>query len=652
MSKNKPLLNRDISALRFNARVLDEAFRSRNRLQERLNFLGIAASNMREFASVRYPAALEDAPETAKDLAKSYDEHYELVMAGWKRFNKKTKLVRRVKDLSKSDRRWANRYFEHNVFPALLPITVDPARKATITGGMYVLVVTENKDEERATGYIEIPTALDRFIKVDGKNYAIAIEDLIQCNLSKIIKKKKILDSCAFHIVRSAEVYNQIDQIMDPYEHIQSTLKERENSWVAALEISGGKKRLVKLIRKLVPMEPDTLVLESEMINLGDLMHYPTEIFQESERMRQRKRYNTWPLNKSVFSYIKSEDRLALHPYESYDDTFVRFLEEAAGDPNVVSIRISLYRVAERSRIIDALVKAASDGKLVTVLVELKARFDERHNIQVSNVLREAGVRIVFTEPDMKTHAKVCLVTRKEKKGLKVYSHIGTGNYHERTSGSTYSDYSYFTADQDIGEELTRFFNVLTSDNEDFKTKHICYAPYNLRETIYDEIDRQIKLAKKHKGGNMILKCNALTDEEMARKIQDAAKAGVKVKLIIRGACVLQPQKNLTIRSLVGAELEHARIYCFGKGSNASIWLGSSDLMTRNLSNRHEVLINIDNHNLQKRLIAFLKLQLRDNCNAREIGDDYKYHLVKRGKKDKDIDAMAICRKETKGMAL
>ena len=650
--KPKPLLNRDIQFLSFNERVLDEAFRKRNRLAERLNYLSITGSNLSEFLSVRYPTAVDDDGVTGNELINAIRNHYIKLVSGWERFNGKAKLVRRVKDLPKKDRDWAAKYFEQNVFPALLPIDVNQARKAIIKAGMYLLVISENKDDERSVGYIEIPASLGRFIRVNGKDYAIAIEDLIQANISKIVRKKRIVRSCAFHIIRSAEVYSLADHITDPYENIQRTLKERENSWVTALEVSTDRKDCIKMIRKLIPLEANSLILSSDMVAIGDLKSYPSDIFNDDEKMRKLKRYNTWPINKSTFSYIKSSDRLCHHPYEDYDTTFVRFLEESADDPDVVSIRISLYRVAERSRIIDALVRAADSGKLVTVLVELKARFDERHNIQVANVLREAGVRIIFTKPEIKAHAKVCLVTRKEKKGLRIYSHIATGNYSEANS-RIYSDLSYFTANQTIGEELERFFNVLTSDNSDDRTKHIAYAPYNLRKTITEEIDGQISMAKKKKPALIIAKCNALTDPEVAAHLQEAAKAGVKVKLIVRGCCVLQPQKNLTIRSLVGPELEHARIYRFGADpTNAELLIGSADLMPRNLSHRYELLVRIEEKDIRKRLMDILDLQLNDNVNARIIRDNYKYDLVVPGKKDKIVDAMALCRKEAKRNAI
>jgi len=644
------LLNRDISWIQFNLRVSDEAAKKRNKLGERVMFHGITYSNLSEFLQVRYPSAVELEPEeSVNQLVDAICSHYKEITLRFRKFNKEHKIIRKVKDLSKDDLKWSSKYFRNNVMSALLPITIDKARHANIHDGLYIMVITEHDDDE-SIGYIEIPSNLDRFIPIPGKHGVIAIEDLVQENLKSIIHGRKIIKSCPFSILRSAEVYSQSDRYRDPYDLIKETLHERERSWVTQLEVGSCEKSFIKTIRKIIPMTPNTIIFATERIRLADLKKIPSSIYKDEDKPRKSKIYTTFPADESIFDYIKARDRLCFHPYESYDDSMVRFLEEASTDPKVKSIRICLYRVSDRSRIIDALLKAADSGKLVVVLVELKARFDEKHNMQVANILREGGVRIIYTKPDIKTHAKVCLVTRQEKKGLRIYSHIGTGNYSESNS-RLYTDYSYFTADQEIGTDLTQFFNILTSDQGDFKSRRIIYAPYNLKSTIVDEINQQIKRAKKKEKARITIKCNAITDEGVALKLIEAANAGVRVTLIVRSACIIQPQKNIEIYSIVGQQLEHSRIVVFGTGKNQRVYIGSSDMMTRNLSRRNELMILVEPKDLKARILNHIQMYLRDNVNRRRILKGYKYEDIKPSKNGKTFDCQDAFRKEAKRLA-
>ena len=526
--------------------------------------------------------------------------------------------------------------------------TVDKARSANIREGMYLLVITESDDIE-SIGYIEIPNKLGRFIPIPEKHGVIAIEDLVKANLKSVIRGRKIVKAVPFSILRSAEIFMQPDRYMDPYELIKETLQEREKSWVTQLEIGTSDKGCIKAIRRLIPMDPNTIIFATEIIRLSDLKKIPSSIYKEADKPRKFEPFDTFP-SEDIFDYIKRNDRLCFHPYESYDGSMVRFLEAAAADPDVTSIRISLYRVADRSRIIDALLRAADNGKLVTVLIELKARFDEKHNMQLASILREGGIRIVYTKPEIKTHSKVCLVTRKEKKGLRIYSHVGTGNYSE-TNSKLYTDYSYFTADQEVGTDLTRFFNLLTSDQGDFKSHKIIYAPYNLKSTIIDEINHQIKRAKNGKDARIVIKCNGLTDEGVAGRLVEAAKAGVKITLIIRSSCIIQPQKNIEIYSIVGRFLEHSRICVFGPEKNCRVYIGSSDMMTRNLSRRNELMILVEATNPKKRLLNHIQTYLDDNVDKRIIKTKCNYEMPDPKKSKKAICAQDAFIKEAKKMA-
>lgn len=645
-------LNRDVHWARvFNNIVLDETERDTS-LQERVMFFGIAGSNLAEFLQVRYAIEVKESSEKELEQVKnSIADFYGKMVKQWMKFNKKYEIVRPVKDLKNGSEKWVQKTFKSEVFPTLQPMTIDRSKTLHLHSGLYVMVVTQKeKDGNHILNYIEIPKGLSRYIAVPDKHYCIDILDLIQDNLKFMFKDRKIVMSYPFAVSRSAEVYDQIDRDLSPMQMIIKTLKEREKAWITTLEIGTTDKKAIKTLKNLLPVAAHTLIFASNEVSISSLKKIPEEVYDPKDRMKKNVRYNTFPKS-SIFDYIRKQDRLAYHPFESYDNTMVRFLQEAATDPDVISIKISLYRVSDNSKIIEALLKAADQGKAVTVLIELKARFDEHHNIEISRILREGGVRIAFTSPDMKTHAKVCLVTRKEKKGLRTYCQIGTGNYSE-SNAKQYTDYSYFTANEDMGYDLTRFFDLLTSDQGPFKSRQVIYAPYNMREAIEDEIKKEIKKAKNKKPARIICKCNSFTDEKMANALVEAAKAGVKITMLIRGACILEPSKNIKIYSIVGHYLEHSRLYCFGEGKDARIYLGSADLMTRNLSGRHELLIMVDQEDIRKRLIRHLKWYMEDNVNRRVILPDYKYEMYKPKKDEKKFNAQEQCAKEAKKLGL
>ena len=640
-------LNRDISWLSFNHRVLDEAKRNIP-LAERVMFHGITFSNLDEFLMTRYPSAVEESDDEAlKKFRKAVLEHHNELVSKFDKFNKDQKIIIKLKNVkSGKKQKWLKHYFDNNIFPTLQPITFDTTRPIEPRMGLNIFVECYD-GEDVLYNNIEIPPALPRFIRVPETNHYVAIEDIIASNIKKLIKDRKIKSVCTYSVLRSAEVYVQNTGVKDLKELIEKTLHEREQSWITRLEIGTLDKKLIKKIRSMIQTEPNTLIFSSTIINLADLKKIDNTIFGDKDRPRKLKMSCPFPAG-SVFDLIKKDDRLVLHPFESYADSFVRFIEEAADDPKVISIKISLYRVADKSRIINALLKAADNGKLVTVLVELKARFDEHHNIKISKILKEGGVRLIYSSPDLKTHAKVCLVTRQEKKGVRVYSHVGTGNYNE-SNAKLYTDYSYFTADQDIGNDLTRFFNLLTSNQGKFKSQKIIYAPYNLRDTIIDNIDKEIKRGK---DGHIVCKCNALTDDKIADKLVAAAKAGVKVVLIVRSACIIEPMKNLTICSVVGRFLEHSRIYRFGSGNKAKIYIGSADLMYRNMNLRNELMILVENPEIKKRLERHLVMYMKDNTHRRVIDSDYGYHMVKREKNEKPYDCQDHFIKEAKKLSM
>lgn len=622
-------LNRDISWLSFNERVSNESFRSSFPLQEQYMFQGIAGSNLDEFIQTRYPIEIDNDDAVGIDYFKTQVElHYAQLQKNWKTFNQPIDHYRVMSNVAVVDipskLSAIKTYFRKKVYPALQPVTLTGNAPMEPRNTVNVFVITED-DNTTYHNYIEIPQNLPRLVTIPGCEFVIPIEEIVMANLDYLFKGVHVSKSCAFRILRSAEVYTKVDTYADQYQMIEQTLKEREKSWITMLEIGSHDDHLVEAIKTLVPITDDTLVLLSDrMVNLSCLKAIPDDVFLSSELKRSHKPTNPFPKD-GILKHIKASDRLVFHPFESYQDTFVRFIEEAAETDNVVSIKITLYRVASQSRIIDALIKAAENGKQVTVLVELKARFDEKHNIKISRILKEAGVRLVYGSPDLKTHAKLCLVTAFDSKGdAVIYSHIATGNYNE-SNAKLYTDYSYFTADYAIGHDLTRFFNLLTSVQEKFKSKKIFYAPYNLRDEIMEQIQYQVKRAKNHKSARIIFKCNSLTDDKIAKTLLDAAKAGVDITLIVRGACIVPHTDKIKVISIVGRFLEHSRIYLFGDKDDERIYIGSNDIMHRNLNRRNELMLMVEPPELKDRIKKHLMLYLTDTENCHTRIEDYLY---------------------------
>lgn len=625
------ILNRDYSWLKFNERVLEETTRMSYPLQERVIYHGITHSNLDEFIQTRYPATIDMYDEDGlKEFRKTIQDHYKLLERGWEECNDKYELLLTSIYMGPQNRNWMRNYFRKNIYPTLQPVTLSNAKVLDPRTTITIFVVTSDDKDRTYLNYVEIPHMLPRFIITPDGKHVVPIEVFVTSNLEYLFKGVKIDSYCTFRILRSAEVYVQSDSYRDQYEMIELTLKEREKSWITMLEVAGTDKQ-VEMLKALIPVTDNTIVLKVNTLStvgLASLKKIPRFIFPAKEQARVYEPSNPFPNDKKIMDYIKEADRLVFHPFESYRDTFVRFIEEAAENDDVISIKITLYRVADKSRIIDALIRAAENGKQVTVLVELKARFDEGHNIKISRILREAGVRLVYGSPDLKTHAKLCLVTAIQGNKTVIYSHISTGNYNE-SNAKQYTDYSYFTADKQTGYDLTRFFNLLTSTQEKFKSKKIFYAPYNLRTEIIEQIENQIKLAKENKPARIIFKCNSLTDDKVSKALTEAANAGVDVTLIIRGACVIPYQPNIKVYSIVGRFLEHSRIYLFGRGKHESIYIGSNDIMYRNLNRRNELMLKVEPKALKDRIKYHLKMYMTDTDNRRSRIGDYEYFWEK-----------------------
>lgn len=642
-------LVRDISWMAFNTRVLDETDKNIP-IAEKLLFYGITHSNLEEFLMARYPAILFEDINNIENIVTATKNNYSTIGERFEKFNDDNYIIASLTDiLNQRNLKYFSNYFKSNIYPVLLPMTVSMEKTADIRNKeIYIYVETEDIKDETNThhNFIQVPDILERFIAIPEKEQFITIEELIVSNLSMLLNGMRPIRVGIFRVLRNAEVIIR-DDGLDQYKMIERMIKEREKSWITAVEFGLCTDKQTKdNILSFLNTTENTIKLSSDFIRMSDLKSIGDKIFtNDKDKMRKLKPKTplAFRTEKSVFDIIKSGDQLVYHPFESFKETFVRFMKESAEDKDVISIKISLYRVADKSEIIDALLKAAENGKYVTVMVELKARFDEKHNILVSNILKEAGVNIVYGTVDLKTHAKICLVTRRENNKTTTYCHVGTGNYNE-SNAKLYTDYSYFTARKDLGKDLTAFFNLLTSSQQEFKSREIIYAPHNMRKLINEYIDDEIKKSKRGEKGRIIFKCNSLTDDKIASKLYDASNAGVEIILIVRGACIIRPNvkglsENIKIYSIIGRFLEHSRIYIFGKGKNKIILIGSSDIMHRNLNTRNELLLNVKDENIRHRIMSDIHLYLSDNVNRRIILDNYKYKEVRPGKGEDAIDS-------------
>lgn len=638
------LMNRDLNWITFNSRVLDEACKKERTILERLNFFGIASSNMSEFMMVRYPSYMNEFMKkrergrmisSVSDFKRKLDEKF-------MRFNKTHKVLLTMKEVPKKKQEELREYFIQNVYPVIQPIQIGKNFSFRIkqTPSLYIFVKGESEGK-MVSFIIEVPKCLDRIIYVDNESF-IMLEHLILNNVRKIIDNVDIKRIAYFTVTRSIEPRSMgmQDSSSSTYDYIKRCISERRTSPITSVDIKVIKNdKVVDDIRRLIELngEENTIYTSIGGLISMDVLKTLRSSFHGGSG-KDRVIINKFP-DTDVFAYIKQQDRLVMHPYESYDASVVKFIEESSKDEKVKSIKILLYRTSTNSKIINALVEAAHAGKHVVVVVELKARFDESHNIEISKILEEAGCTVVYTDLSIKTHAKVCIVTRVEKGQIRTYSHIGTGNYNEQTA-KLYVDYSYFSRNPEIGYDLTRFFNLVIGKQKLFKSDNILYAPFNMKDGIIEIIKESIRRKEKNKKDNVfiILKCNSLTDVDIAERIISAEKAGVKITIIVRGASILYSYGNLKIISIIGDYLEHSRVYCYGvNGRVKKMYIGSSDLMYRNLNKRNELLIRVKDSDIIKTLYKHLKLYMRDNVNSRIIKKGYNYEEVRQKKGEKKV---------------
>lgn len=655
---NKPeyFFNRELSWLKFNLRVLREAGVKTTPLLERLKFVAITASNLDEFFMVRVAglwdqyenginkrdaagltvkAQLEEISKAAHDQMKLLNKY---LLSLVKELREAGIYICRVSELSEKGRRWLEAYYQEEIFPVLTPMAVDASRPFPFLANKTLNLAVEltNQEGEDSMGIVQVPSVLPRLLEVPGeeKRSFVFLEDVINEHCSDLYSGCKILDVVPFRITRDADLEFDEDDIDNLLKEVEKSLRKRTRGASVRLEIYN---KANSRIRKFLYNNMDITEQEVYEINgpldatcffkfasLPGMWPWLYEPFVPQRPLEL-------PDDSDIFKVLRERDVLLHHPYESFDPV-VKFVSDAADDPNVLAIKQTLYRVSGNSPIVAALARAAENGKQVTVLVELKARFDEENNIIWARRLEEAGCHVIYGLMGLKTHAKIILVVRKEADGIKRYVHLGTGNYNDNTA-KLYTDMGLMTANDQFGSDASAFFNVLSGYSDPPVWNKLVMAPLGLRKKIYELIDNEISIVKKGGTGHIIAKMNSLIDYPVIQKLYEASMAGVKIDLIIRGICGLRAgmdgiSDNITVRSIVGRQLEHSRIFWFQGGGKEQLFLSSADWMPRNLNDRVELFFPVETPAHIERIKKVLDLYLRDNVGAHMMQSNGTYRRV------------------------
>ncbi len=665
--------NRELSWLKFNGRVLNEAKDKNIPLLERLKFVSITSSNLDEFFMVRV-ASLKDmvhADYRKKDiagmtatqqLAAINEKTRELVDNQYNTYNRSLvplmkanniQIIEKFENLNERQQKFVDRYFEENVYPVLTPMAVDASRPFPLirnkTLNIAALLSGKNgKSDKDAVEFatVQVPSVLPRLVQIpsdetDGAEDQtfILLEQIIEKNIDKLFLNYTVLCAYPYRIMRNADLTIDEDEAADLLKEIQKQLKMRQWGEVIRLEVEASiDKKLLRFLKEELKVAEEDIFQINGPIDLTFLMKMYGLPGCDSLRYASYtpQRVPGIEPGENIFDAIRGGDILLHHPYQTFDPV-VDFIRQAAVDPNVLAIKQTLYRVSGNSPIIAALAKAAENGKQVSVLVELKARFDEENNIVWAKKLEQAGCHVIYGLVGLKTHSKIALVVRREEDGIRRYVHLGTGNYNDSTA-KLYTDCGIFTCLESIGEDATAVFNMLSGYSEPLSWNELSLAPIWLRAKFMHLIERETKHAKEGKAARIVAKMNSLCDEGIIAALYEASAAGVEIDLIVRGICCLKVgipgvSEHIRVRSIVGNFLEHSRIFYFQNDGEEEVYMGSADWMPRNLDRRVEILFPVLDEEIKEKVKHILFVELSDNMKAHVLKSDGTYEKIdKRGK--------------------
>ena len=664
INEQRYYLNRELSWLQFNKRVLQEAVDDSNPLLEKLKFLAITSSNLDEFFMIRV-AGLKHQTEnniTRRDIAnmtpaeqiESISETCQQLVARQYAYlkdilgmlQKEGLSFVKPEEMTGEQMKWLESYFEREIFPVVTPMAVDSSHPFPFLASKSLNIamllernerdslVDEENDIDIKTAIVPVPSVLPRIIRLpdNGKNskmhYFIFLEDVLMHYAARLFIGYDLLEARAFRITRDADLYIDEEDAQDLLVEVERQLKKRQRGAAVRIEFEMGTSRFMRrfMTQEMNLAKEDMYEIDGP-IDMTVFFGFCGMQGYDYLRYKEAHPHTPWSMielkregKTNIFDMIREKDILIHLPYESFDESVVEFMSAAANDKNVLAIKQTLYRVSSSSPIVQALEKAVQNGKQVTVLMEVKARFDEANNILMARRLEKAGAHVIYGLVGLKTHSKCTLVVRREKDGIRRYVHIATGNYNASTA-KLYTDIGLLSCNDKLGVDASAFFNLLSGYSDPPIWDSFIVAPINLRERCLQLIDREIEFARNGEAAHMIAKMNSLLDKEIIDKLYEASQAGVKIELIVRGICVLIPgipgvSDNITVRSIVGRFLEHSRIFWFRNGGREEIYIGSADWMPRNLNDRVELMIPISDDSLKQRIKEMILLQLADNQKA------------------------------------
>ncbi len=656
------VLNRDIQWLEFNRRVLNEARDPRTPLLERLNFLGIFTSNLDEFVMKRIGglkhqlemgimASIYDGKNTTELLAEIraqvlllIEEQATIYKNLLPELEKHGILLKKWKDLSPKEKDFAEKYYQSQVFPVLTPLVVDPALPFPFISNLSLslgVCLQPEDSEEILFARVKVPEVFPQWLSIDipenkNKNVFVSLVQLIQYNIADLFPDMKVLEVMPFRVTRNADLERDEDDAEDLLEMIAEEIKQRR--FAEAVRLEHGRQKSSWMVQFL---KEELQLVDEEVYEVRSLLDYRSlkPIYQLN---LPHLKYKYWEPQtpealvghqETLLEAIQRQDLLVHHPYESFTASVERFITEAADDPDVLAIKMTLYRMGDNNPIVHSLIRAANAGKQVVCIVELKARFDEQRNIYWAQMMEKAGIHVVYGVLGFKTHSKTTLVLRREGNGINAYGHIGSGNYNNVTS-RFYTDVGLFTSHKKITDDMVQLFHLLTGRSFKRKFNNLLVSPKNMRNRFMELIRREIAFAEEGKEARIMIKCNSLDDKELIELLYEASQKGVHVDLIVRGFCTLRPRtkglsESIRVISIVGRFLEHSRIFFFQNGKEKTVdgdyYIGSADWMTRNLNARVEVVTPVFERKLKRKLLEILNTCLSDYRHAWEMEPSGKY---------------------------